>query len=163
MTGVGTGTSGSATGYITYDGDQDFFQWTPSASLTAGGLTITVTYNSTTVDLRATLSRDDNSVSVEPSGNDFCGSCNDPGQSCDSNRATCNESSFTLTVPTGTQCSHTEAVGSDAITLWVNDVDSNDWDDANAYTVTWSYVEGCAGPGAQCPRALVPPVQATPN
>jgi hypothetical protein len=149
--GVTHDTSGSATGYITYDGDQDFFKWTPSAALPAGGLSITITYGASEVDLRATLQRDDNGVAGEASGNDFCGTCGDPGQTCNAARATCHESAINITVPIAGGCSHTESTSANDITLWVNDVDSNDWDETQAYTITWQYIAGCDGPGAGCP------------
>ena len=179
-------TYGSATGYISYDGDQDFFRWQPDAALGPGGLKITISYGSDTeVDLRATVMRGDNnytvtSASAQVSDNDFCVAnadcanhpelcCHGAHATCNAERATCSEKAiaFPIVVPTGgVGCSHTEVKDADPITgkpplpitLWVNDVDSNDWDvgennENHAYTITWEYVPGCQGPGDGCPAS----------
>lgn len=128
-------------GYISYDGDQDFFRVDVSGVIDAG-LTGFVTYPASPVDLRVSLERGDRGVSLgdldEEDDLDPC----DPGSLTPRN--TCDQLEKDIERGPGAadaECAYT--LTGDTVDVWVNEVFSNDWDLDNTYTVRFELVGGC--------------------
>ncbi len=146
----------SIQGYISYDGDQDFFEVRPPnpPGLGAGGISIFVDFPASEVDIRAQATRGGGGAGVG-NQNDVCEEGCGGGGSCNTLRQTCRHAAFNDSAgPTSTspECVYTGASGAEPIRIWVNDVNANDWDEVQPYTVRVEYFEGCPGvcPAAAC-------------
>lgn len=139
-------------GYLSYDGDQDFFQIVP-ANVGAGGITIFLNYPASEIDIRAQATRGGAGAGVARQQDvceDGCGS-----GTCTTARNTCHWATTVLSAgpeASSPECTYTSASGATPIRVWVNDTNSNDWDEVNQYTVEVEYNEGCPGvcPAAAC-------------
>ncbi|MEL6761494.1 MAG: hypothetical protein AAFP04_13995, partial [Myxococcota bacterium] len=127
-------------GYISYDGDQDFFRVDVSGVADAG-LTGFVTYPASQVDLRVSLERSDDGVSLgnldEDDDLDPC----DPGSLTPRNTCTQLDKDLARGPNATDECNYT--LTEDFVEVWVNDVFSNDWDLGNQYTVRFELIGGC--------------------
>ncbi len=139
-------------GYLSYDGDQDFFQIVP-AGVGPGGVTIRLSYPASEIDIRAQATRGGAGAGVARQQDvceDGCGA-----GACTALRNTCHWNTTTLSAgpeATSPECVYTSASGATPIRVWVNDTNSNDWDEINMYHVEVEYNEGCPGvcPAAAC-------------
>lgn len=135
-------------GYISYDGDQDFFSVPFDTIPVPRGLMLTVnlTYPASSVDIRASAQRGSAGASigrlelVSP-GDD----CNQSGCTCDSydqcqwNTAFSESRGVDATSP---ECVYMTEPGE--LLVWINDIDANDADINNAYSFNVTIREGCA-------------------
>lgn len=157
--GVAASSAYSITGWISYEGDQDFFELAPANSgLRGGGMTIFVDYPSSQVDIRASLFRGNRASSVGYGGSETiqescetCGGNSLPGWTCYTPRQTCQQADFSDPnvmsagpEATDAQCAYSGDATS-PIRVWVNEKSSNDWDArASAqYAIRVIYREGC--------------------
>ncbi len=152
----GGGPPYSIQGFISYDGDQDFFEVVPPnpPGLGAGGITIFVDFPASEVDLRAQATRGGGGAGVG-NNNDVCEEGCGGGGTCNTQRQTCRHAAFNESAgPTASdpECVYTGASGGEPIRIWVNDVNSNDWEEVQPYTIRVEYFEGCPGvcPAAAC-------------
>ncbi|MFC1611842.1 hypothetical protein ACFL6C_12840, partial [Myxococcota bacterium] len=148
----------SASGHISYAGDQDWFEMHlppfPQASSR-----LVVAYAPSPVDIRFRVFRGNNpadNASAAGFGRtqDICDmpeeSCGSGG-TCDTDRNSCSYDAFgTLAEPKTIdpldQCTFI-ANDSDRLFIWVNEVDFNDWDEVEPYSFRVELIEGCS---AQC-------------
>lgn len=134
------------TGFISYDGDQDFFRVDVSGVANAG-MDGYVNFVGSEVDLRATLFRGGSArVRLGFNGEDTdiipCANAATASNTCIQNPLV--NSGFGVE-STGT-CAY--AVNGDTVDVWVNDIYSNDYEIDNAYEIRFDLVGGCPTP--QC-------------
>ena len=151
--GHANATSYSITGYLSYDGDQDFFQIDPPASgLGPGGMTIFLRYPQSQVDIRASVIRGDRAVGVGYGGDEdiqeSCETCDDGAAvpwSCNTQRQTCRQDLINLSAgpaASSPACGFSNAA-TGPIQIWVNEKSANDWDTSAMYEISVVYEEGC--------------------
>jgi len=163
-------TTATASGYLSYEGDEDFFT-IPVGSFPIAGLTLTVDMAASPLDLRVNAARFDPLYGIDRGSSARAVACDDPllcavddcaSRTCES-PGTCNAARKTCDQPTmhqsngpaGTppQCVWV-APGSATIEVRVNDMQSNDWDEVHPYSFTLQLTEGCpvqcAGVGYSC-------------
>lgn len=168
-------------GYISYEGDQDFFN-IDVTGVKGSGLTLRISMPASSVDIRIVATRRSDQGAGIPSSDtiDDClnHSCNHGG-TCDTvNRHLCTQPIFDERVgpaeDINTYCVYV-ADQNDAgteqynnIQVWVNDHMANDWDEVNPYQFTIQLDEGCAPECANAypvpccpdtwPDACLPPI-----
>ncbi|MEE8410545.1 MAG: hypothetical protein V3T05_13160, partial [Myxococcota bacterium] len=125
--------TGSAigSGYISYEGDADFWTLDLPADMPKGEVTAIVTYAGS-ANLRMAVTRDSS-----PSG--YCS-----GTGCGVSIADASACGGVCTAPGSGDCSYTfKNSGSNILNVWVNDNDHDDWDITNEYSFTVSFAAGC--------------------
>lgn len=137
-------------GYLSYDGDQDFFH-IPASSIGKSGLSLTVSMPGSPIDIRARAVRGTSGASAgfSDESQDVCSSVTIPPGSCgtcDADRLTCQQGAYNDTrgVSQG-ECVYLSSTADPVIEVWVNDVNANDWDTGSQYTVDVDITEGCPG------------------
>jgi hypothetical protein len=140
----GTSPPYSIQGYLTYDGDQDFFEVRPPnpPGLGAGGISIFVDFPASQVDIRAQATRGGGGAGVgrtdDECENGTNGECGGGGATCNTLRRTCVQAAFSRSAgPTTSspECIYTGSSGGEPMLIWVNYVNSNDWDEEQPYTI----------------------------
>ncbi len=134
--------SGWISGYLSYDGDQDFFSLPTPPGFTKGGATLSVRQSASPLDLRVALARGPSlrGVAYQGSGNDICdGGC--ASGTCDT-RNQCTQTGLNASAGVANgECIYMFEPGD--ILLWVNDTNANDWDEGVPYEVQFEITEGC--------------------
>lgn len=135
----------SVQGYISYEGDNDFFRVPLPAGFGKGWLDITLTYPASQVDLRVNAFRGGYGAGIgidaDPDQDQCTLGCN-PG-SCD-NRQQCSQSAYSSVTQGGsTSCVYMVDLSDDFVEVWVNEVFHNDWDEVGEYQVDIQVYEGC--------------------
>jgi hypothetical protein len=122
-------TTFKGTGYISYEGDNDFFA-IPAPAFGKGHMTATLTYSGP-VHVRANITRGDAISS-------YCGSGYGCGIGVEGSACSpCN-------APTDDPCNFVfNNVGGTWFNIWVNGENNNRRDDLTPYTFTFTFVEGC--------------------
>lgn len=126
-------------GYISYEGDQDFFE-VPLPSIGPAGLDLYVQMAPSPLDLRVQARRDDRGNSRNLNPNIDLAPCS-PGTLNERNLCDQPAVDFSLGPESTGECVY--VTSSDPLRIWVNDVYSNDWDLTNAYSVRFELYEGC--------------------
>jgi hypothetical protein len=152
----------SGGGWISYEGDQDFFTiplTTPSA--TGWGISLRARMGSSSpLDIRINAAGGDGGAGYQSGGDhDDCSTQGCSGGTCDPTRKLCTEPAFDQWVgprhgSTQSDCAYIKS-GTSAIDVWVNDAFANDWDEGTAYSFDIELTVGCptfcAGTGACTP------------
>jgi len=158
-------------GFISYAGDNDFFDFDVSNFPAEANMTVEAIMPSSDVDLRIIASRGGEGASAGafvPSGTfndnaikqlDLCtggGQCSDLGGTCNTTRNFC-DGSQALTYAnsgTGPLSNRADCVyminGGNSLQVWVNDIDMNDWDTTNGYRFRIRMREGCPAECGYC-------------
>lgn len=149
----------TASGYISYEGDQDFFT-IPVGAFPIAGITLTVDMGASPVELRINAARFDPAYQTDRGAGTRAVACDDPllcavddcatrgcesPGTCNAARKTCDQPTMHRSIgPVGAppQCAWV-APGSSSIDVWVNDMQNNDWDEAHPYSFTVQLAEGC--------------------
>jgi len=145
--------TGWIAGYISYDGDQDFFTLPLDgvlANFPKGVLSVSLRMAASPVDIRMAVTRGlpggyltvDGSARADQcqSGSCSVGVCDPRGQ--------CRQGAYAavagFSAPSATCLYLYDLAGS--LDVWVNDINSNDWDLANPYEFRIETSEGCPAP-----------------
>ncbi len=118
----------TARGWISYEGDADFFTvQVPSLSGVAAGTMTATLHVKGAINARVGIAR-------QSSSNSWCtGSCGIIIEDCN---APC-------TITGGSSCYYVTSSGT-YFNVWVNDINHDDWDDGQYYEISWTFEEGCA-------------------
>ncbi len=147
--GFDSGTGYFATGYLSYAGDQDFFNVPVSNQSFPGYVQMTIRVQQSAgsaLEVRAVATRGsaaEDGVGAGAGGGDLCGNCGS-GSACDA-RGFCSRTA-PLNALVGAEGTTTECVfvvPDGDVAIWVNDAYANDWDLTVPYEISLMMEEGC--------------------
>ncbi len=138
-------------GYISYDGDQDWFV-IDAGAFPKSSVRLAVSYPASPVDIRFQVRRGATATGFGRTDDTSGNGCGEGG-SADTVRNTCNYSALTASIGPE-DCTYLPSTDS-SVYVWVNDVDFNDADTASAYQLsTIELVEGCDETSPLCTRSF---------
>lgn len=155
---VQDGTGLSAAGHISYDADQDWFEFA-AGELPAAMARLEVSYAASPVDLRVRVVRGNAATGIGRTDDTCASSSCGPGATCDGDnddtpRFTCDQGPFATADPSELDpeqdCSYLDSEA-DTVYVWLNDVLFNDWDTSAEYSFRLELEEGCS---LACPVAV---------